>query len=266
MKSPAGACLSADRVFWYDRNMDNLLKQWKNEERALFKGWDFSYLKNRTTSDKLPWNYEKIAKKLVQKSRAVLDMGTGGGELFSSFGPFPGRAVAIENYPPNVKEARKKLKPLGVKVIKANEAKKLPFKNEEFDLVLNRHSAFHAKEVFRILRKNGIFFTQQVDGTDLTDLADEFKAKKQWPFWTLEYAKDKLIKAGFKIEKATKWSGKKEFKDVGAIVYFLKAVPWTVKGFNVDKYLSNLQKLQKKLDSGQKLIFTIKRFLIKAKK
>ena len=243
--------------------MDNLIKQWKKEEQVLFKGWDFSYLKNRMIEKSPPWDYKKKAKELVSKSSSLLDMGTGGGEVLFSFKPLPHKTIAIEDYLPNVKEAKDRLNPIGVEVLKVDEAGKLPFNNKEFDLVLNRHSAFDADEVYRILQKNGIFITQQVDGANLDDLINEFNSKNQWPFWKLEYAKNKFFKAGFKIEESIKWSGEVEFKDVGAIVYFLRSVPWVVKDFCISNNLSNLEKIQNKLNSGKKLVYTMRRFFIK---
>jgi len=250
-------------------NEDKLLKQWEKDEKAFFAGWDFSYIKKRMKGEKLPWDYRSMAKKLVKKSKSVLDMATGGGEVFSSFAPFPKHAIAIEGYKPNVAVARKKLAPLGVKVIFANETKKLPLKTGEFDLVLNKHGGINkesAKEIFRILSKGGVFLTQQVEGTNLDDLMRVFGAKPKWPSNTLENLKKYLIKAGFKIKIAKKWSGKMTFKDVGAVVYFLKAIPWLVDNFSVKTYLPCLKKLQKKIDKDKKLAFSEKRFIILAEK
>lgn len=240
---------------------------WEKEEKTPFSGWDFFHLKNRMIEEKPPWNYNLLAKRLVKKSTAVLDMGTGGGEIFSSFAPFPVHAVATEGYPPNYIIAKKRLESLNVKVIKFSNSltRKMPFKKEEFDLILNRHDAFNSNELFRILQNNGIFLTQQV-GENLWDLMKEFNVKPMFHRWNAEIASKQLKDAGFKIEEYKKWKGKVEFKDVGAMVYFLKVVPWIVKNFSIDKYLPVLEKLQKKIDSGKKLVFTEGRFLIKARK
>ena len=248
-------------------NKSQLAKQWEKDEKATFKGWDFSYLKGRMIEPKLPWDYIKIAKKLVKKSNSVLDMETGGGEIFSLLGPFPKKAVAYEGYKPNVPVARKRLKPFGVKVIENRNLKKLPFKNKEFDLVLNRHGAINSKEIYRILKEKGIFFTQQVTGAeDSQDLVKEFKAKRKFSNITLKEYKKQLIKAGFKIKKAKKWKGKRIFKDIGAIVYYLKAIPWIVQGFSVKKYLTKLKELQKRLEKKKKLKYNTARFMILAEK
>lgn len=244
-----------------------LIEQWKKDEKATFKGWDFSYLKKRMIEPNPPWDYIKIAKKLIKKSSSVLDMETGGGEIFSLLKPFPKKAIAYEGYKPNLPIARKKLKPLGVKVVECRNLKKLPFENKEFDLVLNRHGAINAKEIYRILKKDGIFFTQQITGSDDSqDLVKEFKAKRKFSDINLERYVKELKEAGFKIQIAKKWKGKKIFKDVGAIVYYLKAIPWIVKNFSVKKNLSTLKKLQKKLDKEKELKFDTAKFMILAEK
>lgn len=239
---------------------------WKKEEQASFSGWDFSYIRGRLKEENPPWDYNGEAKKLVKNATAVLDMGTGGGEILSTLGPFPKHTIATEGWLPNVPVARKKLEPLGVKIVAVDESGKLPFKNDEFDLVLNRHSAFDRREVFRILQKDGIFFTQQVSGNNLQDLIEEFRGDTQSKDKNAEIERRRLEKVGFRVEIAKEWKGKAEFKDVGAIVYFLKAIPWVVKDFSVDVYLPILQKLQKKADSGKKLVFKETRFLIRARK
>ena len=239
---------------------------WKKEEQASFSGWDFSYIHGRLKEEKPSWDYIGEAKKLVKNATAVLDMGTGGGENFSKLGPFPKHTIATEGWLPNVPVARKKLEPLGVKIVAVDESGKLPFRSDEFDLVLNRHSGFDNREVFRVLQKGGILFTQQVSGNNLQDLIEEFHGDTQFKEWNAETEKGRLEKVGFRVEVAKEWKGKAEFKDVGAIVYFLKAIPWVVKDFSVDAYLPILKKLQTKADSGKKLVFKETRFLIRARK
>ena len=194
-------------------------------------------------------------------------METGGGEIFSSLRPFPKHAVAYEGYKPNVSIARKRLTPLGVKVVECRNLKRLSFKNQEFDLVLNRHGAINAKEIYRILKKGGIFFTQQVTGSDDSqDLVKEFGAKRRFSDINLERYTKELKEAGFKIKSSKKWNSKKIFKDVGAVVYYLKAIPWIVKGFSVKNNLKDLKKLQKKLEKNKELKFETARFMIVAEK
>ncbi|MBI2971693.1 MAG: methyltransferase domain-containing protein [Candidatus Aenigmarchaeota archaeon] len=247
---------------------DELIRQWKSDENAPFQGWNFSYLKGRYKEGEPNWNYKSIAKRLIKKSDSVLDMATGGGEAFSEILTAFKRkkAVAIEGYKPNASVARKNLRKQGVKVIYANETKKLPFKDEEFDLVLNRHGGFNANELARIISSGGLFFTQQVDGRNLKDLMKEFETVPKWESNTLSNVSKQLKHVEFEIVKAEEWEGKTIFKDVGALIYFLRAIPWIVDDFSFKKHRTTLERFQKRIESKGKLEFTARRFLILAKK
>ncbi|MFA4819888.1 MAG: methyltransferase domain-containing protein [Candidatus Aenigmatarchaeota archaeon] len=242
--------------------------EWKKQEKKRFSGWNFSYFKNKMIEEKLPWNYNTMAKKLVRKSNSVLDMGTGGGELFSTFGPFPTHTVATEGYKPNIILAKKRLETLGVKVIDFSNstARKMPFSDGEFDLVLNRHDAFDSREVFRILSGGGVFLTQQVGRDNLKDLAKKFDKTSKYRNATFSLVKKGLEKAGFTVKDARDWKGEVEFKDVETIIYFLKAIPWIIPDFSIDRNLRHLEKLQNTLDSGKSLVFTHHRYLIFAQR
>jgi len=245
---------------------DKLIEQWKKDEKAVFSGWDFSYLKERYSVENPPWNYKSIAKKLVKKSKAVLDVETGGGEVFAFFAPFSGKAVAVEGYKPNVEVAKKKLEPLGVKILEVNNVKNLPFKDEEFDLILNRNGAYDAKEIFRILEHGGLFLTQQVESSNMKDLKEFFGVESKFKDKTLVIAEKEFREAGFKIMKAHEWEGRYVFNDVGAVVYFLKAIPWIVDNFKIEYHIDHLKKLQKKLNEEGKLVFFQKLYLILGEK
>jgi ubiquinone/menaquinone biosynthesis C-methylase UbiE len=242
-----------------------LIAQWKRDEGAVFEGWDFSYIKGRCVEEEPGWDYRALARELVRKSAAVLDVATGGGEVFSSLAPFPGRAVAVEGYRPNVAVARKQLAPLGVEVV-GSDGTSLPFCGDTFDLVLNRHGAFAAAEMYRILQEKGTFLTQQVADGNLIELLDFFGAKQKWPGNTLKIVGQRMQEVGFHIERGEEWKGKARFLDVGAVVYFLKAIPWIVDNFGVDSHLEFLTKLQEKLEREGRLEFTYARFLILARK
>jgi len=245
---------------------ENFIEQWKKDEAAIFEGWDFSYIKDRCTEKEPPWDYKSLARSLVEKSTAVLDMATGGGEVFSSLAPFPPYAVATEGYEPNIAVAKRKLEPLGVKVVNASDTSVLPFAEGTFDLVLNRHGGLNIPEIYRVLKKGGCFLTQQVSGDNLFDLLAVFNAKPRWPDNVLNVVQKEMKNTGFEIEKAEEWKGKAIFKDVGALVYFLKSIPWIIDGFSVDSHLNYLEKLQEKLEQDGGLGFTKIRFLILAKK
>ncbi len=246
---------------------NKIVSQWKKDECAPFEGWNFSHLKRRVTEEKPPWNYVKTAKKLAKGCLCVLDIDTGGGEVLSKIISRRHKCYAIEGYTTNVRVARKNLKRLGVNVIYANSSRTFPFNDETFDCVLNRHGAINAKEIYRVLKKDGVFFTQQVDTRkNLIDLLRIFGAQPKWVFNYLQYRKKELVQLGFTPLKAHEWKGNIIFKDVGALVYFLKATSWLVDNFSVRSHHKYLERLQKKLEKEGKLQFTIARFCILAQK
>jgi SAM-dependent methyltransferase len=196
-------------------------------------------------------------------------MGTGGGErLLRLQEHWPGKVVATENYPPNFRLAAQRLSPFGVQVVDAILADDapMPFANGEFDLILNRHSGLNAVEVARILAPGGTFLTQQIHGLWAADLLAVFGAKPQWPSSTPAKYLPQLKAAGLTIVDAREWQGRLSFTDVGAIVYYLKAVPWFVPGFSVETHLKNLLTLQRRLEKGQSLTFSARKYLIEAHK
>jgi hypothetical protein len=142
----------------------------------------------------------------------------------------------------------------------------MPFKNDEFDLVLNSHSAFDSSELARILDPGGTFLTQQVHGLWAYDFLAMFNTKPQWPWVTLERYGPRLKAVGLTIVDTQEWSGQLAFTDVGAIVYYLKAVPWLVHGFSVETHSKHLLMLQRRLESGAGLTFLARKYLIEARK
>jgi hypothetical protein len=48
-----------------------------------------------------------------------------------------------------------------------------------------------------------------------------------------------LVAADLEVERREDWRGETSFADVGALVYCLRAVPWTVPDFSVDRFQHN---------------------------
>ena len=250
-------------------NQDELSAVWLHEEQEPFTGWDFSHLDARMLEDQAPWSYSGRAAALMRTAASVIDLNTGGGERFLSLrASWPPIAVATEEYPPNVKLARERLGAVGVPVaeVAITEDGLLPFADGEFEVVLNRHSGFNPAEVARILTPGGTFLTQQVHGLWAEDLLAVFGATPQWPDATPERYMPLLEAAGLAIVDMREWSGTLVFTDVGAIVYYLKAVPWLVPGFTVRTHIDPLQQLQRRLDGGDRLTFVARKYLIEARK
>jgi SAM-dependent methyltransferase len=229
-----------------------LLQSLKLEQQFQFKGFDFSHLRHRMQDEPLPWSYVSSVIKAIRAAKApvMLDIGTGGGEILSEMRPLPKKTFATESYKPNIKVARDKLAPLGVKVIVTKSEDELPFPDSYFDLVIDRHSAFKSKEVSRVLKKGGLFITQQVASNsncymqDLLGMKDVPWTKKD----SLKFYTDELKRAKMKVIKAVEAYPKTRFYDTAAIVYYLKGVPWVIPDFSIKKYAKALERIDNKID------------------
>jgi SAM-dependent methyltransferase len=247
----------------------DLIDAWRREETQPFTGWDFSYLDGRMDEEQPPWSYLGRAAALMQQAFAVLDMGTGGGErLLSLRVHWPETVVVTEGYAPNVKLAGARLGPLGVEVVRVSLTPEglMPFEAGEFDLILNRHSGLNADEVARVLAPGGVFLTQQIHGLWAQDLLAAFDAAPPWPDATPDADVARLAGAGLEIRTVETWQGRLTFHDVGAIVYYLKAVPWLVPGFSVATHTNDLLRLHARLEREGALVFEARKYLIEAVK
>ena len=142
-----------------------------------------------------------------------------------------------------------------------------PFNDAEFGVVLNRHSAFNCAEVARVLAPGGTFLTQQVHGRSAEELQAAFGAEPLWPDASPDRYVPRLAEAGLDIVNVLTWTGHVTFTDVGALVYYLRAVPWLVPGFSVATHVDSLLRLQHRLDAGEAaLTFPTRLYLIEAKR
>ncbi len=237
-------------------------------QSAQFTGWNFSWLDGRLIQEDPPWDYPSLVNKHLQTTSSLLDMGTGGGELLASLAPLPADCHATESYAPNQTIARNRLTPLGITLHSLQEGAPLPFNDARFDLVINRHDDFGPAEVFRVLKPGGRFITQQVGGLDNLELNQVLEDKLSFPFTDrcLSEALTGLYEAGSIVDHAQKAALTSTFLDIGAVIYYLKAIPWQVEGFSVRTHQERLIRLHNVIERQGQFIATAHRFLIIAHK
>ena len=240
-----------------------------NEAQAAdFSGWDFSWLEGRMVQADPPWDYPVLVQEALIGAESLLDLGTGGGELLASLAPLPPDTHATESYSPNQVIARERLSPLGVILHETVDNTPLPFPDDRFDLVISRHESYDPQEVFRVLKVGGKLITQQVGGLDNMELNQVLEEAITFPFTGCSLANDltRLYEAGFFVKTAEKAALSSTFKDIGAVVYYLKAIPWQVPGFNLETHARGLIRLHNIIERQGKFIATAHRFLIEAQK
>ncbi len=251
-------------------NIEQLRHLWKQEEAAAhIHGWDFSHICGRFEEEHdLPWDYDAIVRNYLEDDMMLLDYDTGGGEyLLSLRHPYENTA-ATEGYPPNVKLCQETLIPLGIDLRQCSTPSNIPFPDNSFDMIINRHGSFDPLEISRLLRRDGIFITQQVGGDNDRELVEMVLpgTEKPFPHLNLREQKQAFEAAGFAILKADEAYRPIKFYDIGAFVWFAHIIQWEFPGFSVDNCFERLLTLQKTVEENGKIEGTIHRYLIVAKK
>jgi len=226
---------------------------WQHE----FAGWDFEFLSGRMLEAAPSWDYRQIVVEKIRSVQSLLDLDTGGGEFLASLKPLPPETCATEGYPPNVPIAQTRLEPLGVKVVSTHAAVRLPFEDNAFDLVINRHGGILAGEIHRVLGdRNCIRLNEALQNNP------EFSFSQ----WTLERAVRQLEDSGLRIVERKEEFPPTEFKDIGAVVYYLKAIPWQVSDFSIEKYYDRLAEIHNAIQEKGSFAVDEHRFFIEAQK
>jgi len=247
--------------------MENLYEYLTKEYNAHFSGWDFSYVKGRIVEDKLPWSYKTIVENNLVGKNTLLEMDTGGGEFLCSLSNLPKNVYATEGYEPNVAIAEKRLMENNIILKPIKNDNEIPFGNEFFDIIINRHGSFDIQELKRTLKKDGLFITQQVGGLNCIDMNMALGAKiSDYVEWCLVKNIEMFEDAGMEIIEYGEHIGKTRFNDIGAVVYYLKCIPWQVKDFSVAKYYKKLEIINEMIEKNGFIDFILHRFYFIVKK
>lgn len=225
-----------------------LIASWRAEETGPSTGWDFSHLEGRMVQSAEPWDLDALYRHHLTRATSVLDMGTGGGEHLIRFAQaLPRDTVATEGWAPNVGVAAANLRPYGVQVVQFGqpddqvEPEPMPFADDRFGLILNRHEAYHADEVARVLTPGGYFLTQQVGGEEFTVVREALGHRPRAPQVRYDVHREHLADAGLEVVDGAESAGWYEFGDVAALVAYLQLVPWDApEDFSVDAYTDQL--------------------------
>lgn len=163
--------------------------------------------------------------------------------------------------------------PVGVDVVAFGQPdddpapQRMPFPDQRFDLVLNRHEAYHPEEVARVLRPGGCFLTQQVGGDELGEVRRALRHPPSAPHVTYRAFTAALEEAGLVVLDGAECVDHYAFDDVAVLVAYLQQVPWDAPAdFTVDRYAHALLDLHAQGPAaGRPLLATRKRFWLLAR-
>jgi hypothetical protein len=135
--------------------------------------------------------------------------------------------------------------------------------------VTSRHPAtVWWTEIARVLEPGGTYFAQHVGDATVFELVEYFlgpqpeaRAKRHPDAESADARAAGLEIVDVRLERL-----RMEFFDVGAVVYFLRKVIWTVPGFTVDCYRGRLRDLHEQIVAEGRFVAHSSRSLIEARK
>ena len=147
-----------------------------NERYEELGNWDFSNIKSFEEYENNWDMFEEIKKHANEKS-LILDLGTGGGEkVFSKMPKNVGMIIGTDLSSSMIKTAKEnsKMHPEVKAKFAVMDNLKIEFPDELFDIVSARHTVINAKEIMRVLKKEGILIVRGVDKYDSWELKELF--------------------------------------------------------------------------------------------
>lgn len=209
-------------------------------------GWNFSRV--RAGRDPVPWEYVDVVRQYIQPLDRVLDIGTGGGEIFLSLAPDLGEGVGIDQNPAMIEAARRNQSALSIENISwtTMDGSDLGFGAGEFDLVLLRHLRVHVREIARVLRPGGHFITQMVGQRSSWNILHAFgwtpgSFGADW-WQTVADLAEQFRSCGCQVITQAEYDVPYWFLDRESFMFWLMSVPWPEE-IELQKHWQNINQI-----------------------
>lgn len=241
-----------------------------------FSGWDFPDMRHPVLLDPgPPWDYEALVREYGAAADRALDLGTGGGEFIVNVrGDLPPEMVATEEWHVNAPIAYQRLRPLGVDTVWCRSLQ-LPFRDEMFGLVVDRHEELEPSEVARVLRPGGTVITQQIGAENWCELQRYFGAAtagNRGDSRIVDFGDIRSVytrgfsDAGLTVLRSEKHDYKVAYENLSDFLFMLLITPWTIPDLDVERDLELLLQLEQDCLTDDGLAITWSRDLIIAVK
>jgi SAM-dependent methyltransferase len=210
------------------------------------EGWDFSRVHIERAA--VLWEYVDVVRSYLKSTDHVLDIGTGGGEIFLSLAPSFSEGIGVDHNPAMVETAQRNKSAMSIDNIslKMMEGNDLRFDVDEFDIVLQRHSRVYVSEIVRVLRPGGYFITQTVGKRSSLYFLDAFgwTPASFGPDWWQSVAElaDQFREHDCHIIVQAEYNVPYWFKDVESFMLWFMAVPWP-EAIELDKHWQNINRI-----------------------
>jgi SAM-dependent methyltransferase len=216
-------------------------------------GWDFSRV--RAGRDPVLWEYVDVVRQYLKPTDRVLDIGTGGGEIFFSLAPYFAEGVGIDVQPNMIETAQRNQSALSidnVSLMRMN-GDDLRFDAEEFDIVLNRHANVYVSEIVRVLRSGGYFIVQMPGPRNFLNFHKAFgwTPASYGPDWYQPFPElaDQFRQHGCHILAQAEYDAPYWFQDLESCIVTVMSVPWPDRPLELEKDWQNINQILETCDT-----------------
>lgn len=218
------------------------MKEFNYKEAGKQIGWNFSKMQytRESTSD---FDYYKTVVENITPSSVVLDIGSGSAEKSSRFFSSAKKIYLTDLEPEMLKKAKGNVEKYyeNSKATKNKFAFKLlnsdgpfPYGDGTIDVVSSRHCGANMKEVFRVLKPNGVFVSEDISNDDCQELKDLFgrgQAYREPHLYNKVLAE--CVDAGFSEIKLIRFEETEYYKTPEDLKYLLSFTP-ILNGYDED--------------------------------
>ncbi len=224
------------------------------EANGKLDSWNFSRV--RAGRDLVPWDYVDVVRQYIKPVDRVLDIGTGGGEIFFSLAPYFGEGVGIDQNPAMIETARRNQSALSIDNISLvrMDGSDFRFDADEFDVVLLRHLRVYVSEIVRVLCPGGDFFAQMIGQRSSLNILNTFGWKPSsfgagW-FQTVTDLADQFRLHGCQIVTKAEYDVPYWFHDLESFLFWLMSVPWP-EDIELQKHWQNINQILETSQTGR---------------
>lgn len=191
-------------------------------------GWDFSSI--QCVSEEAEWDFYTEVSRRCRKSDILLDIGTGGGEAVLTIADAALLLIGMDQSAAMIETATRNVTETNIPNVRFlhMDADKLDFPPHFFNIVSCRHSGFSAKEIAKVLVKDGIFLTQQVGEKDKLNLKEAFGRGQAYGAkgrTLLQQYITELSQAGFTDIQAFESNVNEYYQTAEDFIFLLKHTP-----------------------------------------
>ena len=237
-------------------------------------GWNFSKA-NYITEYLSDYNYYKEVVKFINPKTKMLDIGCGSAEKSIRFYSQANKVYLTDFETEMLNKAKKNTEKYyenNSKIKNKFSFSKLDcngpfnFPDNYFDLVVSRHCGANMNEVFRVLKNNGVFISEDISNDDCQELKEMFNRGQEFNKPHLyKTIMNECLETGFSEIKFLKFEEIEYYKSIDDLKFLLTHTP-ILNGFDDEKDNEILQKYVEKFSSKKGIRLNRRLFAFTIKK